>query len=115
MFNIDISPAYYYPVEVQIVTDGGVFKKSKFDAQFKRLSKKETKDLFDRFNDKDAPMTDDILLEQVLVGWKGIQTPDQQELPFSQSTSEQVLNIQGVSTAITKAWLDSIQGAKAKN
>ena len=79
----------------------------------------ENRAIYDRFPKPDVevenPITDDELLELVLVGWKGIVGTDGEALPYSETARERVLAIQGVSNGIAMAWFTSIAGSKAKN
>ena len=118
-FKIDISGSYFFPVEVEQPIDGGKFQKSSFDAKFKRLSRTEMRGIFDRIpSDKkviDDPITDDEILNDMFLGWKGAITEDGSEFPYSETNREIMLEIAGVSGAIIAAWFKSLQGSKAKN
>lgn len=116
MFKLDASPTYFFPVTVEQPADGGKFPKSTFDAEFKRLSKTEIKDIFQRLpgmtKDGEEAINDDEILALVFVGWKGIVDASGDALPYSETSRAVMLDIQGVSNGIVKAFFDSISGSK---
>lgn len=117
-FKIDLSDTFFFPVTVQIAKDGK-HDTAKFDAEFKRLSKTENREIFDRLprtgHDVDVPITDDEILDLVFVGWKGVVDSDGVEIPYSETARTKVLDIQGVSNGIVQSWMNSITGARSKN
>jgi hypothetical protein len=52
---------------------------------------------------------------EVLVGWSGVTDDDGEPIDFTASAADKFLRIQGVAAAITKAWDESLQGAKRGN
>ena len=118
MFKLDLSDNYYFPVSVEIPEDGK-HRKVTFDAEFKRLTKSEIREIFDRLpglgKEVENPIPDDEILEKVFVGWKGIVDGNGESLPYSETTRERVLDIMGVAPGIVRAWFNSLNGSKAKN
>lgn len=116
MFKLDTSSTYFFPVTVEQPADGGKFVKSTFDAEFKRLSKTEVKSIFERLpgvtKEAEEPINDDDILTMVFVGWKGVADASGDALPYSETTRVAMLDIQGVSNGIVKAFFDSISGSK---
>jgi hypothetical protein len=119
MFKIDVSDTYYFPVTVEQPIDGGKFQTSTFDAQFKRLSKTEIKDIFARLpvagKEVENQLDDDGILDAVLVGWKGIEDSSGEALPYSITNRSALLDVQGVSNGIVQAYFASLSGRKTKN
>jgi hypothetical protein len=119
MFKIDQAPSYFFPVTVELAIDGGKFQKSTFDAEFNRLSKTKMKEIFDRFpsisKDVEDPITDNEILDLVFIGWKGVVDDAGEPLPYSQTTREALLDVQGVGSAIVRTYFASIAGSKQKN
>ena len=52
---------------------------------------------------------------QLLVGWSGVVDGDGDEILFSETLKEQLLDIPTVAAAIIVAYFDSLTGSKAKN
>jgi hypothetical protein len=110
VFKISQSQSYTWPVEVQVAASGGRFDKHTFDAEFKRLPQSRIEAIMSGEIDNDK-----VLAREVVVGWKGIISADGQEVPFSASALDDVLESAGVAASITRAWFASFAGAKAKN
>lgn len=110
MFILDAEASYSWPVHVSLPVDGGKFEKSTFDAKFKRIPQSRLRKLL-----KDDDATDAGFAREVLIGWKGIKDKESQDVPFSETSLDQMLEIPGVATTIVKAYLESVSGAKVKN
>jgi hypothetical protein len=110
LFVLDTEASYSWPVHVSLPKDGGTWQKSTFDATFKRIPQSRLKKIL---NDEDA--TDANLCREILVGWKGIKSLGGDEVPFSESSLDSLLEVPGLATTIVKAYLESIAGAKTKN
>jgi hypothetical protein len=109
MFKISQKPTYSWPVTVNLPVDGGKFEKQTFDAEFKRLTQSQIKAHLE------ANASDFDFGKDVLVGWKGVTDDSGAEVPFSESSRDQLLEIPAVSSAVTVAFYESIAGAKRKN
>ena len=110
MFIISQTASYSWPVTVEVPVSGGKFEKQSFDAEFKRLPQSQIVEL------RDAEGTTDIAFaREVLVGWKGIHDANKQELPYSESARDMLLDIPTVATAVVMAFFASLSGSKAKN
>lgn len=53
--------------------------------------------------------------KEVIVGWKDVVGEKNEEIPFSPSALEQLMEIPGVSKQLVSAFLESIAGSKLKN
>ncbi|MGE0451846.1 MAG: hypothetical protein AB7Q29_19900 [Vicinamibacterales bacterium] len=113
MFKISLSDRYTWTVSVEVIGDGGKATKHTFEAQFRRLSQSEIDAMIAGLQSKE--IGDAQVIEQVLVGWKGIQDAGGQEIHFGETTRDQVLDVYPVRPAVLQAWFESLQGAKRKN
>lgn len=112
MFKLKQTDTFFWPVEVQIPGDGGKFDKQTFDAQFKRVSQQK---LYAMREDIEAgKVTDDSFAREVLVGWRGV-TDDGTEVPFSETTLDQLLDIPTVAASIVMAFTKAHSGLARKN
>jgi hypothetical protein len=112
MFKISQSQTYTWPVSVNIPTNGGQFDRQTFDGEFKRLSDSRLKEI--RGKVESDQMTDADFVREVMVGWSGV-TDGDADVPFSQSTLAQLLEIPGVAGAVVLAVIESLAGLKRKN
>ncbi|RYD26022.1 MAG: hypothetical protein EOP89_07930 [Lysobacteraceae bacterium] len=97
-------------MKVDSPKSGGTWEKMQFDATFKRLSQSDLKVLLDTETGDDQKFC-----RAVLAGWKGIQTEDKQDVPFSEAALDQLLDMPRVAAAIASAYLSSVAGAASKN
>ena len=118
-FKIDLSSTYAYPISLDIIGDKGRVKVFTFTAEFKRLSQSTFEQLVKDVNPQDgepAKLTDEELLDDVLVSWSEISDEDNQPIEFTNPKHKAaVLDIFGVKQALVKGFFDSISGSKRKN
>lgn len=112
MFKLSQSPTFFWPVEVSLPTDGGKYTKETFDAQFERLSQTQLRELNEQI--EAGKLTDSEFVRQVLKGWRGV-TDDGNELPFSPTTLDQLLDVPTVASSIVMAFIKAHQGVTRKN
>jgi len=112
MFKLNQSESFFWPVEILIPGDGGKFEKQTFDAQFKRKTQEDLLGLRSRI--EAGELTDAGFAREVLLGWKGI-SENGEDVPFSETTLEQVLNVPNVATAIVVAFVNAHAGVARKN
>ena len=84
-----------------------------FDGEFRRLSQTRIAQIGEEI--KTDHITDADLAAEVLVGWSGVTDDSGQDVPFSQSALQQLLDVPMLAGAITIAYFESLQGAKRKN
>lgn len=113
MFKLDASDSFWYPVTVEIAGDGGKFIKSTFDAQLKRLARSEVVEIMRQIGAGET--TDLQVASTILLGWRGICDRDGNEIPFSESARDRLLDVHPVCPAVITAWAESLRGGKAKN
>lgn len=96
-----------WPVSVESPVDGGRFETESFDAVFKRVGRKEFQQLIDR-GDID-------LVEAVLVGWEGVKDESEKDISFTPAALRDMLDDPCFTKGVIKAYLETLEGAKAKN
>jgi hypothetical protein len=124
-FVLKQSTSYKWPVSVKLPADGGKFEKQTFDAEFKRLPQARINEIqtdvqvrikaAERNEPVDGSISDQSIADELLVGWDGVVDGDGDEVPFSEATKQQLLDIPTVAAAIIVAYFDSLTGTKAKN
>ena len=55
------------------------------------------------------------MASEVLVGWSGVTDDEGKEVPFSQKSMAELLEVPMLAGAIVMAYFDSLNGAKRKN
>lgn len=108
-FKINKRPSYTWPVVYKLPIDGGKHETSTFDVDFKYLPQSELKKML-----SDPAGNDIDFCKTVVVGWKNVMDKTE-EIPFSESALEQILEEPGLAKCIASAYLESHAGAKAKN
>lgn len=101
------SSTFKWPVTVEFPVDGGRFETESFDAIFKRVGRAEFTKLVDK-GDTD-------LLEAVLEGWEGVKDEADKDIPFTKAALKDLLDDPFFTKAVIKAYLESLEGGKAKN
>jgi hypothetical protein len=126
MFNITLSDSYEWPVELEVPGDSKN-DRSTFKVTFRRVDQAEVYEiqrLIDRqrFQGPDDPVlvNDQMLAERVLAGWPDgeiTETVKGEAVPISYSVAARasLLAVAKVASAITAAWRESLQDARAKN
>ena len=124
-FVLKQSTSYKWPVSVKLPADGGKFEKQTFDAEFKRLPQARINEIqtevqarikaAERSESPDGGISDQSIADELLVGWAGVVDADGDEVPFSEATKQQLLDIPTVAAAIIVAYFESLTGTKAKN
>ena len=124
-FVLKQSGSYQWPVCVKLPIDGGKYEKQTFDAEFKRLPQARINQIRDdvqramraaeRNEELEDPISDQQIAREVLAGWSGILDEDGDEVPFSQASCDELLNVPMVAQAIIESYFQSLTGNKAKN
>lgn len=113
MFKLIQPQTYTWPISVGVPADGGRVNKETFDGVFKRLPQSRIEEI--KVAIADNGVTDPMLAKELLVGWKGVVDGKGEEMPFSESALDQLLDVPLVATAIVMAFLDSMAKAREKN
>lgn len=110
MFVLSTDASYSWPVQVSIPVSGGKFEKHTFDAVFRRIPQSKIKGLL---NADEA--TDFSFCKAILVDWKGIKDAKDEDIPFSESALDELLDFPQMAKMIVTTYLESLSGSKAKN
>lgn len=106
--------SFFWPVKVELPTEGGKYEKHTFDVEFKKCSTTEIKDLMAQI--KSEQIADDAALAKiVIVNWRGVQNSDGSEMKFSDGALSELLDIPLVATAIVQAFFESHSKGPSKN
>ena len=124
-FVLKQSSSYVWPVTVKLPISGGKFEKQTFDAEFKRLPQARINKIqievqariksSERNEATDDSISDQSIAEELLIGWSGVLDEDGDEVPFTESMKQQLLDIPTMASAIIVAYFDSLTGTKTKN
>ena len=112
-----------YPLPVSISTPDldrpGRFRRQSFDAVFRRLPRSRLAELGEVLSS--TPATADSadatvrsLVEEVLVGWRGILDDNGEDVPFSAQLLDELLERHDVIQGILDAFAESVRGEKAR-
>jgi hypothetical protein len=113
MFVLDQKTTYTWPVTVEFPIDGGKTDRQTFDAEFKRVSQTRMNEIRDAI---ETGKTSDVdLARDVMIGWAGVTDGRGENVPFSEGSRDQLLDVPLVAAAVVYAWLSSLTGAKRKN
>jgi hypothetical protein len=113
MFKIAQKPSYTALVNVELPGNQGKGKTVQFTAEFKRLSQTAIESVHERANA--GELSDSQLLDEVLLGWDGVQDEDGNALEFNDDNLATVLDIFPTRPSIVRAFFASLKGAKEKN
>lgn len=121
-FVLKQSATYKWPVTILIPIDGGQKEKHTFDGEFKRLPQTRVNELVTQLQlqqridiDPDQILPAQDAAREILVGWSGIQNEAGEDIPFSETALNQLLEMQMVAAQIILAWFNSLEVAKRKN
>ena len=112
MFTLKQSTTFFWPVEVNVMADGGQHQKQTFDAEFRRLGQKQLDEL--RTKVEAGELTDADFVRQVVTGWRGV-VDDGAEVPFSAGALDQLLDLPGLAASIVIAFGKAHAGIVRKN
>jgi hypothetical protein len=98
---------FKWPVTVEEPADGGTFEASVFDAQFKRLGRKEFAKLAEKGELE--------LLQSVLAGWDGITDEEGNAVPFSNAMMKEFADDPYWIRGVLKAYTETFDGAREGN
>ncbi len=120
IFAIAGNETFFVPVEVSIPDGTPKGKTHKFKVEFKRQTQTELKAIFRRVNKEtlegdEELLTDDQLLQDVMVGWDGVLDKNGNKVEFTPENMEALLDVYPVRPAVVGAFFASIKTAKTKN
>jgi hypothetical protein len=115
--------AFYYPINLPVVTDTGANQVNKFEFRFKRLSRSKLNEM-QKAQEAVADIEVDGLerdvdyIMEIADGWRGVNLEDGSAAPFNRETLHILLNeTPNAAGEIVKAFFESTLGGgrKAKN
>jgi len=112
-FVLKQSNTYKWPVSIDIPVDGGKHQRHTFDGEFRRITQSRVREMGQLIEAGDLNDVD--VVNEVLIGWDGIDDDDGNPVKFSKVALSQLVDVPLVATAIATAFFDSIAGAKRKN
>jgi|TARA_R100001463_G_scaffold64801_1_gene117929 hypothetical protein len=112
-FVLKKSNTYKWPVSVDVPVDGGKHERVTFDVEFKDLTQSRLLEIAELSSE--GTLSDVDIAKEVIVGWAGIQNEDGDELPYSITKRDELLDVPMLASTIAGAYLESKQGAKRKN
>ena len=113
MFKIGSTESYSWPVKIILPADDGKTLEQDFTAIFRRVKQSEIDDFFAML--EAGKMTDRQIVQSVLIGWKNIVDDSANQIPYSESLRDQILEGAGVATQIGAAFLSSLKAGRVKN
>jgi len=122
-FVLKQSDTYTWPITLVIPVDGGRREKHTFDGEFKRLPQTRINEIVriaraterNRFEAEEEVLEDQAACAEILVGWSNVVDDDGNEIPFSVSALDQLLELPTIAGQIVRAWFESLEVAKRKN
>jgi hypothetical protein len=111
-FIVKQTDTYHWPVTVELPTDGGRYEKHTFEAEFKRLPQSRVEQIIS--GGDNAPTDDRALVSEIMIGWKGV-TDGTDDLVWSETNRDMVLEIPKLAVSIIQAWTESLAGGRRKN
>lgn len=99
--------SYRWPVPVRTPDDGGVQIEETFDIVFRRVKREELQQIVDK--------GDDNLVRSVVLGWSGILGADGEELPYSETARDELMQDQSWLRAVIEAFYLGLNGSRAGN
>ena len=121
-FVLRQSATYTWPITLVLPVDGGRREKHTFDGEFRRLPQTRINEIIklarlqDRGKlDPDEELVDQDAAKEILAGWSNVVDDKGEDVPFSESALNQLVEIPTVAGQIVRAWFDSLEVAKRKN
>ena len=111
-FKLKQSDTYKWDVSVDIPVDGR-HERSSFTGEFKRIPQSRIREVGKEI--ENGTITDAELVEEVLVGWDGVDDMEGNPVKFSRTTLRQLVDVPMVATCVATAYFESIAGSKRKN
>lgn len=112
MFKLAQSATFFWPVKVNLPTDGGKIDVQTFDAEFRRVPQTRLQEMQDQV--EKGELRDKEVVAEVLAGWRGV-TDESGDVPFTPGTLDRLLDVPTVAASIVFAFADAHAGLKRKN
>jgi hypothetical protein len=117
-FVLKQSTSYTWPIKLVIPVDGGRKETHTFDGVFKRLPQSRIDEVLSLARDVERgraeadEVEDQSLAREILIGWSGVVDDDGEDVPFSESSMKQLLEIPTVAGQVIKQFFESIKAEK---
>ena len=113
MFKIKQSKTFVWPVKITVPIDGGKYTTSTFDVEFDRISQSEVEKLATSIQNEEQTAIQ--IVKNIVIGWPdGSVTDGTDNIPFSDSALDELLDVPGVASAVITAFLEAYNGQAAK-
>jgi hypothetical protein len=126
-FVLQQNPTYRWPLTLVIPTDGGKKEKYSFDALFRRIPQTRVNEIIKiarlsqesvrRRDDEDETQEwqDQEIARELMAGWFDVIDEKGEEVPFTTSTFNMLLELPTAASQIVREWFKSVEVAKRKN
>lgn len=127
-FVLQTSGSYRWPMVFDMPIDGGRYRRETLELEFRRLPQSRVEEITavevdlqhairtGADNMRELMGTARIHASEIVCGWSGILECDGgDEIPFSKSALDQLLEIPGMASLILQTYQESFPKAKAKN
>jgi len=117
-FVLKQSTSYTWPIKLIIPADGGRHEAHTFDGEFRRLPQSRINEIMKLARDVERgraeadEVEDQGLARELLIGWSGVVDDSGKEIPFSEATMTQLVEIPTVAGQVIKHFFDSIKSEK---
>jgi len=107
--RLSASKTYKTQVNFDMINEAGKKEKQSFEAEFKRLTRDQVKDLVE------SGKSDNEMVSEVMVGWKLTNTDTGEDLPFTDVSRDALLTIPGTGGVTMLAFLETVGASRQKN
>ena len=123
-FVLKQSSSYSWPVTIRMPADGGKREKQSFEAEFKRLPQSRIAEIQAQAQklvkaaeagEQLDGISDVTVADEVLVGWSGILDEDGDEVPYTETNKDILLEVPLMAASLVQAYFASLTDEKRKN
>ena len=111
-FVLDQSETYKWKVEIDVPV-GKKTETQHFYAEFKNISQSRLQKMMNQVANQE--MLDVDVAKEILMGWEGMELSDGTEVEFNKKNRDMLLDVRGVATAISFAFVESCKNKNIKN
>ena len=111
-FVLDQSDTYKWKVEIDVPVDNNT-ETQYFTAVFKNISQTRLQEMMKQVANQE--MLDVDVAKEILLGWEEMEMSDGTEVPFNKKNRDLLLDVRGVATAISYAFVESCKNKNIKN
>jgi len=111
MFQLVDDYEFWWPVTIKLPQDGGGFAKRAIEVRFRV----KTQDEIDAIAALAIDAMDQELVKAVVTGWRGIETADGDDLPFSSENLARLVALTFWRVPVLATYFNALQGVEEKN